>query len=62
VVASGVPALRFNCGEIHKRWDDSVDEIGGYYAGSLSASGNEYKLKKLNGKWIVVSDKVKWVA
>jgi len=62
VVASGQPALRFNCAEIHRRWDGSVDAEGGFYAGNLSASGNEYRLKKVNGKWIVVSDKVNWVA
>jgi hypothetical protein len=42
--------------------DGSVDAVGGYYEANLSASGNVYRLKKINGKWVVVADEMKWIA
>jgi hypothetical protein len=62
VTATGQPALRFSCANIHRRWDDSVDAAGGYYEANLSASGNVYRLKKVSGSWVVVADELKWIS
>jgi hypothetical protein len=40
----------------------NVEIEGGYYSGPLSSSGNTYKLKKKNGKWQVISDKMNWIS
>ena len=62
VTATGQPAMQFICANIHKRWDGLVNVDGGYYEANLSASGNVYRLKKVNGRWLVVADDMKWIA
>ncbi len=46
------------------KWvDDSTVEVdGGYYENGLSASGNTYTVKKEDGKWRVIRDKLHWIS
>jgi hypothetical protein len=42
--------------------DAEVRVDGGYYEGSLSASGNTYTVKMENGKWEVTNDEMHWIS
>ncbi len=42
--------------------DDTVELDGGYYQASLSSSGNTYRAVRRDGKWVVVSDKMRWIS
>lgn len=35
---------------------------GGYYEGALSASGNTYRVRLVNGRWVIVSDRLDWIS
>ena len=35
---------------------------GGYFFDGIGASGNQYTVKKINGKWKVVEDRVTWIS
>ncbi len=59
---TGEEGLIFTVGNI--RWinEDEVEVSGGYYAGSLSASGNIYSVVREGDRWIVKKDKRLWSA
>jgi hypothetical protein len=46
------------------RWIDenTVDVIGGYHRGHLNSSEDEYRVERRDSKWIVVSDKLRWIS
>jgi len=54
--------LVFRATKIKWKTDTEVDVKGGYNEHGLSASGNTYTLKKENGKWKVVNDKMHWIS
>jgi hypothetical protein len=39
-----------------------VKVTGGYYEDGLSASGNTYTVRKINGKWRVTADRMNWIS
>jgi hypothetical protein len=41
---------------------DTVKIEAGYYEGLLSSSGNIYTLKRKNGRWVVVNDRVRFLS
>lgn len=47
---------------IHRPSADVAIVTGGYYEGSLSASGNTYHLIRKNGFWKVVRDEMHWIS
>lgn len=51
--------------EIHSIiWlDETTVEIkGGYYEGNASSSGNTYRLRREDGAWKVINDKMEWIS
>ncbi len=46
------------------RWisETEVEVTGGYYEGPLSSSGGIYRVKKHNGKWIVLNYQEQWIS
>ena len=59
---SGRHALIFKIEGITMKSSDEAIVCGGYGEGPMSASGNTYILKKENGKWVVTSDKMRWIS
>ncbi|PMQ18452.1 hypothetical protein [Janthinobacterium sp. AD80] len=60
--SSNSPALILVVGE--HSWDSatSMTITGGYYEGSLSASGSTYQLEKRDDKWEVTKDELGWIS
>jgi len=59
---TGEKGLILSVRSIEWKSDTEVDVKGGYYEHGLSASGNTYTLKKVNGKWKVTNDKMNWIS
>jgi hypothetical protein len=59
---TGESGLIFKTGAIKWVSDTEVEISGGYYEAGLSASGNTYYLKKVNGKWTVIKDVMHWIS
>ena len=59
---SGNPALMLSVAQVKWLASDEVLVDGGYYEASLSASGNTYHLKKIEGMWRVVKDEMNWIS
>ena len=59
---SGERGLLFHVGEIKWNADDQVQVEGGYYEAGLSASGNTYYLKYMDGQWTVIRDVMHWIS
>ena len=55
-------ALLFRLKKIIWLNSNTAEVEGGYYEGNLSSSGNSYRVKRSNGKWIVESDTLKWIS
>jgi hypothetical protein len=47
---------------IKRTGEDSAEVYGGYYEGTLSASGNTYYVVREGGKWIVDREEMHWIA
>jgi hypothetical protein len=41
---------------------DTAEVEGGYYEGGLSASGNTYRVQRVDGAWKVTGDRMKWIS
>ena len=41
---------------------DTAEVEGGYYEAGLSASGNTYRVKRANGAWKVIDDRMNWIS
>jgi hypothetical protein len=52
----------YQIGGIKRTGEDSAEVYGGYYEGSLSASGNTYYLVRKDGKWVVERDEMHWIS
>ena len=50
---TGAPGLVFSITRITWLSDTEAEVHGGYYEANLSASFGSYRVKKINGKWIV---------
>jgi len=59
---TGERGLIFTTGAIKWVSDTEVEISGGYYEAGLSASGNTYFLKKVDGKWKVIKDVMHWIS
>jgi hypothetical protein len=59
---TGERGLIFKVTSIEWKSDTEVDVKGEYYEAGLSASGNTYTVKKENGKWKVIKDKMHWIS
>jgi cbb3-type cytochrome oxidase subunit 3 len=42
--------------------EDEVEVAGGYYEGDLSSSGNRYRVKRKGSRWVVVADRLLYIA
>ena len=60
--ATDKPALLLRTGKITWKTGTRATISGGYFEGSLSASGNLYYLEKRNGKWVVTKDEMEWIS
>lgn len=60
--ASGKPALMLRVAQVKWLAKDEALVDGGYYEAGLSASGNTYLLKKIDGTWRVVKDQMNWIS
>jgi hypothetical protein len=56
------PGIVFGADAIRWRSPDSVDVEGGYYCGSLCASGETFTVRRQEGTWVVKKSRVKWVS
>lgn len=54
--------LIFIVGEVRWLARDRAEVKGGYYEAGESSSGNVYQLRKRNGKWEVVSNRMLWIS
>ncbi len=54
--------LIFTVGDITWVSATEIEVAGGYYEGGLSASGNVYRLKRAEGVWKVIEDKMEWIS
>jgi len=52
----------YRIGRIKRTGEDSAEVHGGYYEGSLSASGNTYYVFRKDGKWVVERDEMHWIS
>lgn len=59
---TGERGLLFQVGEIKWNADDQVEVEGSYYEAGLSASGNTYYLKYIDGQWTVTRDVMHWIS
>jgi hypothetical protein len=59
---TGEKGIIFNVTKIKWVNDLEVEVDGGYYEGNVSSSGNKYRLKKKEGKWVVIEDVMNWIS
>jgi hypothetical protein len=59
---TGEQGIIFKTGAIKWLSDNEVEVSGGYYENGLSASGNTYYLKRVDGKWKVTKGVMHWIA
>jgi hypothetical protein len=59
---TGEKGLIFRIAAIEWKSDTEVAVSGGYYEAGLSASGNTYTVKKVDGKWTVTKDEMHWIS
>lgn len=59
---TGERGLIFSTGRIKWISDTEAEISGGYYEAGLSSSGNIYYLKKIDGKWKVTKDVMRWIS
>jgi hypothetical protein len=52
----------YRIGAIKRTGENSAEVSGGYYEGSLSASGNTYYVVRKDGKWVVERDQMNWIS
>jgi hypothetical protein len=52
----------YQTGGIKRTGEDSAEVYGGYYEGSLSASGNTYYLVRKDGMWAVERGEMHWIS
>lgn len=60
--ASGERALEFTTSNISWISETEMQMEGGYFEASLSASGNTFRLKRIDGKWAVVQARENWIS
>ncbi len=59
---TGERGLLFQVGEIKWNADDQIQVEGGYYEAGISASGNTYHLKYIDGQWTVTRNVMHWIS
>jgi hypothetical protein len=52
----------FSAGKVHWRSKNSAEVKGGYHCNGLCGAGLRFRVKRENGKWIVVSSKMEWIS
>jgi hypothetical protein len=60
--ATGTPAIIFRAGPPAWQTDTEIVLPGGYHANGLSASGQTYRVRYQNGRWVVVEATWRWIA
>lgn len=58
----GMMSVLYVLGPIDRPTDDSAIVSGGYHEGPMSASGNTYHLRRIDGVWKVVEDEMHWIS
>ncbi len=58
----GNQGLIFYVTKIEQISEDEVEVSGGYYEGALSSSGNIYRVKRTDNKWIVIEDRMIYIS
>jgi hypothetical protein len=56
------PGIVFSANEIRWRSDDEVEVEGGYHCGGLCAAGDVFAVGFADGKWKVLSVRMKWIS
>lgn len=59
---TGEKGIVFRVTAIKRVSDDVMEVEGGYHEGTLSASGNVFRVERKNGVWVVTDDKMQWIA
>jgi hypothetical protein len=59
---SGARGLVFRIDRIHRVAPDRAEVDGGYFEGGLSASGNSYVVAREGKRWVVKSDRMRWIS
>lgn len=60
--ATGGPAIIFRVGPPEWQSDTEVVLSGGYHRGGLDASGQTYRVRYQDGRWVVVEVVWRWIA
>ncbi len=61
-IKTGREGLIFRVRFIRRVGLQEFEVKGGYYEGFLSASGNTYRVRLMNGCWVVVRDRMDWIS
>jgi len=56
------PGIVFSANEIRWTKDDEVEVEGGYHCGGLCAAGDVFTIAFSDGKWKVLSVRMKWIS
>jgi hypothetical protein len=59
---TGGPAIVFRIAPLHWENDAEIVLEGGYHRGGLAASGQTYRVRYQNGRWVVVEARWRWIA
>jgi hypothetical protein len=59
---TGQPGLKFRVESIKQVDEDKVIVEGGYYESGDSSSGNTYTVERIDHKWSVTSDEMRWIS
>ena len=62
VKGSNSPGLVLRVEGVSWKSDTSIAMTGGYYRASEGASGHVYHMEKRDGKWLVIEDRLIWLA
>jgi hypothetical protein len=54
--------ISFGVGPIHWVSANQVEVEGGYYCGGLCAAGLTFQLSRVDGKWVVKRQSMKWIS
>lgn len=60
--ATGTPAVIFRLGPSKWQTDTEVVLDGGHHQNGLNASGQTYRVRYQNGRWVVVETTWRWIA
>ncbi len=54
--------IKFEIRSFTRLDENNIKIKGGYYEGGLSSSCNTYRLRRIEGVWMVISDRMEWIS